>query len=285
VPASSTYLADSSITYAIAVTNNGPKNVVNAPVTINLSPNLQGVTWSCTGAPATSCTPSGGGNINITDAITLPPNGASVTYTVNASVISYPIGNLDSQATVSVPAGMNDPIPDNNTAVDSDTRGEIGTTPDGIVYRLPAGDSLVLGINLKVDGATDSWDLVYYEYPGLSGILLDWMQVEISQDGTTWYQIFYWGDNNGNGAADTNSNVDFNKFAPLSPPEPDQREIASSYLYQDAATGRRTGIAIDVDSLANAKILPTGTYKFIRFYAPPDNNDGHNEIDALQILN
>jgi hypothetical protein len=87
-------------------------------------------------------------------------------------------------------------------------------------------------------------------------------------------------DNNGNGAADTNSNVDFNILPPLSPPEPDQREIASSYLYQDPTTGTQTGIAIDVDG-----IVPNGTYKFIRFYAPPDNKDHHNEIDALQILN
>lgn len=248
--------------------------MVGAPVTIKLSPNLQNVSWSCSAAPAASCTPNGSGSINISDAVTLP-NGVSVTYTVNAAVIAEPSGTLDSTATVSVPAGMNDPDLGNNTATDSDMPGEIGIAPDANVHYLRSGDSLVLGINLQVDGSSDGWDLVYYELPYGSGVLLDWMEIEISKDGSKWYRIFYWGDN----VADTQSNVDFTKLPPpsippYSPDEADEREIPGSSLYSS------TGIAIDVDPL-----VPTGTYNFIRFYAPPGDADGHTEIDAIQILN
>jgi hypothetical protein len=204
------------------------------------------------------------------------PNGESITYTINAIVVAEPSGTLDSTVTVDVPAGMNDPIPGNNTATDSDLPGEIGTAPDGNVHRLASGSSLVLGINLKVDGSSDGWDLVYYELPYGTGVLLDWMEIEISKDGSQWYRIFYWGDN----VADTNSIVDFTTLPPPSippyppPNEPDQREVLGSNLYAS------TGIAIDVDP-----VVPTGTYKFIRFYAPLGDTDGHTEIDALEILN
>ena len=147
---------------------------------------------------------------------------------------------------------------------------EIGTTPDGEVYILPAGGALTLSINLIANG-DGGYDLVHYERPAPSGdgIYLDWIIVEIS-DGTTWYTIFNWGDN----IADTNSNMDFNILPdPRTPPETDQRGIPAAALYNG------TGIAIDVDA-----IVPPGTYSSIRFWAPAGDSDGQTEIDALQVL-
>jgi len=146
---------------------------------------------------------------------------------------------------------------------------EIGTTPDGVVYFLPSGSTLTLGINLVANGDSN-FDLVYYERPApLGGIFLDWVIVEIG-DGTNWYTVFYWGNN----IADTNSNMNFNILSnPQTPPEPDQRTILPGELYNS------TGIAIDVDA-----IVPPGNYSYIRFTAPPGDADNQMEIDAIEVL-
>ena len=126
-----------------------------------------------------------------------------------------------------------------------------------------------MNLNLTADGDT-AYDLVYYERAAGSGIYLDWVTIEIG-DGNNWYTIFNWGDD----LADTNTNVDFNILPnPVVPPEPDEREIPSANLWNNS-----TGVAIDIDS-----IVPPGTYLYIRFYAPPDNNDNQAEIDAIEIL-
>ena len=148
------------------------------------------------------------------------------------------------------------------------TPGTIGTTPDGVVYNLPSGSALTLGINLVVNGHS-GWDLAYYELPAGNGVLLDWIIIQIS-DGTNWYTVFNWSDNN----ADTNTNVDFNILSnPQTPQERDQRNIPSAELYNS------TGIAIDLDS-----VVPPGTYPYIRFIAPPGDIDGQAEIDAIEVL-
>lgn len=114
------------------------------------------------------------------------------------------------------------------------------------------------------------YDLVYYERPSSrGGIYLDWVIVEIG-DGNNWSTIFYWENN----VPDTNSNMDFNILSnPQTPPEPDQRAILASELYNS------TGIAIDIDA-----IVPPGTYSYIRFTAPPGDVDNQMEIDAIEVL-
>ena len=168
------------------------------------------------------------------------------------------------ETSTATPTPTNTPIP-----IPTDpTPGSIGTVPDGIIYNLPSGGTLTLGINLVVNGHP-GWDLVYYERPAGSGVFLDWVIVEIS-DGTTWYTIFNWGNN----VADTNTNMDFNILSNSQvPEEPDQRDIPTAELYNS------TGIAIDLDS-----IVPPGTYPYIRFIAPPGDIDNHMEIDAIQVL-
>jgi hypothetical protein len=206
--------------------------------------------------------------------------GSSVTYTVNATTVAAPTGDLTNTASVSLPVGYTDSAPGNNSATDTDTLvvtdptpGELGSTPDGNIYNLVAGGTLTQSINIVVNGHA-SWDLVYYERPVGGGILLDWMVIEIS-DGQNWYQVFNWGNN----VADTNSNMDFNILpfpttAPFPPPEEaDQRDIPSASLYN------LRGIAINLDG-----VVPPGTYSFIRFYAPPGDVDGQTEIDAIQVL-
>jgi hypothetical protein len=150
--------------------------------------------------------------------------------------------------------------------------GQIGTTPDGTIYDLYAPGSLTLGIDLLADGDAD-FDLVYYERSGGSGILLDWVIIEIG-DGNAWYTIFNWGDN----IDDLNTNVySYIAANPQTPSEPDQRDIPSSALYNSS-----TGIAINVDIPG----VPPGTYSFIRFRLPvmAGDVDGKMEIDAIEII-
>jgi hypothetical protein len=187
----------------------------------------------------------------------------TTTFTVSTTPTMTSTATETATATAT-PTSTHSPTP---IATDP-TPADIGTTPDGIPYNLPAGGTLTLGINLVANGDSN-FDLVYYEYPAGSGILLDWVIIEIS-DGNNWYTIFNWGDN----IADTNSNMNFNILSnPQVPPEPDERDIPSGELYNS------TGIAIDVDS-----IVPAGTYSYIRFTAPTGDVDNNMEIDAIEVL-
>ncbi len=269
-------------TYTIIVANTGPSNVSGATVTdiFSTNPNIASAAWICSGAGGGVCTSSGSGDIN--DTINLPA-GASVTYTVSATIPANPSGSLTNTATVTAPGGISDPAPGNNSATDTDILIASDPLPpsmgtrDNVFYILTSGNTLTLNTNLVANGDT-AWDLVFYEYSVAAippdffdGVLLDWIVIEIS-DGNNWYRVFYWGDN----LRDTNTNADYTLLTlpPASPdPEEDQRQIISADLYNG------TGVAIDIDS-----IVPPGTYTFIRFYAPPGDVDGQAEIDSFEIL-
>jgi uncharacterized repeat protein (TIGR01451 family) len=247
-----------TLTYTITITNNGPAAATGIPVTSNFSAYLTNI--SCTKSGGSPCSLDASGNIQ--DTVNLAV-GASVTYTVNATVMQSSNGNIVSTANVNV----TDTNPANNSTTDTVAL-VIGSTPDGTIYNVMSNSYLTLNITLTTG---PGWDVVYYERPNGTGILLDWMIVEVSQDGSSWSRVFYWGDEQ----PDTNTNVDFTKLPgyPQTPEEPDQRDISSAVLYNS------TGVAIDLDSLGLS-----GTYDYIRFYAPSGDVDGHSEVDAVQVL-
>lgn len=111
------YTPGGSVTYTIQVLNSGPSNVTGATVTDNFPAIVTSATWTCTKSGSASCTASGSGNIN--DSVNLVA-GASITYNVVASINGSATGNLVNVATVSVPAGVTDPVPGNNSASDLD---------------------------------------------------------------------------------------------------------------------------------------------------------------------
>ncbi len=106
----------SSTTYTITVSNAGPATATNATVVDTLPAQIASATWTCTGAGGGTCTASGMGSLN--QSVTLP-SGASVTFTVNATLIAgMGAGAVANLATVTTPAGVTDPFPDDNSSVD-----------------------------------------------------------------------------------------------------------------------------------------------------------------------
>jgi hypothetical protein len=130
-------------------------------------------------------------------------------------------------------------------------------------------------IPITVDGNPD-FDLIYYERerdiaPG--EIALDMVQIEVSTDTVTWYEVFNWG----NAITDTNTNIGQAGYVP---PEPNNQIIPMSNppLY-GASGGIITGIAIDVDN-PPAGSLPAGSYLYVRL----TDSGGPAEVDAIEVL-
>ncbi|MFB0534622.1 MAG: hypothetical protein ACETWR_06540, partial [Anaerolineae bacterium] len=106
-------LAGTPITYTIVVSNAGPSDAYGATVSDTVPAGVSGFTWSCTTSGGATCGGSNSGDIH--DTVNVPVGGL-VTYAVNGTVTTNePIVNT---ASVTAPAGVTDPVTDNNQAVD-----------------------------------------------------------------------------------------------------------------------------------------------------------------------
>ena len=140
-----TYIPGGSLTYTIVVSNtSGPNAVTGATVTDTFPASTTNITWICAPTGSASCTANGTGNIN--DTINLAV-GSSVTYTVDVDILSSASGDLINTATVTVPVGVTDPTPGNNSAIDTDTMNQSAdlsiTITDNTLY-YQAGDIKLL---------------------------------------------------------------------------------------------------------------------------------------------
>ncbi len=106
-----------AVTYTITAANAGPSDAPGATVTDSF-PAVLACTWTCAGAGGGTCTAAGSGNL--ADTANLPAGG-SATYTATCAIAAVAAGTLANTATVTVPAGVADPTPGNNSATDSDT--------------------------------------------------------------------------------------------------------------------------------------------------------------------
>ncbi len=102
--------------YFIAVWNDGPSDAVGIQVDDIFPPELTDCSWTCEPLGAPSCTPSGTGDI--ADVIDLD-KWEWVEYTGTCTVAASS-GTCSNTATVTPPAGLNDPDLSNNSATDSD---------------------------------------------------------------------------------------------------------------------------------------------------------------------
>ena len=116
------------------------------------------------------------------------------------------------------------------------------------------------------DHGDAGYDLIYYERPtGPGKIDMDQVIIEVSTDGSTWIQVFNWGD----GIADANSNLDIGLIGGL---ETDNRTISSGLI-------GGSGVGIDLYSIS---VL--GSYSHLRITAPSNGTGDGIDIDSIDIV-
>jgi hypothetical protein len=152
--------------------------------------------------------------------------------------------------------------------------------PDGGFASIACGDFIIVNLGASPITVNPSvphagYDLVYYEREnpvGSSEVMLDWVIVEIgSSPSGPWYPVFNWYDN----VVDTNTNVGQSIYGSG---EQDNKSIPFSVLY--GSSPYRTGIAIDVDTLAP----PPGIYTWVRIRSPLGGDNDPAEVDSIQVL-
>ena len=103
--------------YNITVSNKGPLAITGAILTDTFAQSLTSVSWITSSFGGATAPPSGTGDIKA--AVDLS-RGASVTFTVAATLSSPAAGTLVDTATVAAPEGVTDPVASNNTVTTSD---------------------------------------------------------------------------------------------------------------------------------------------------------------------
>jgi uncharacterized repeat protein (TIGR01451 family) len=158
-----TVVPGTATTYTVVVGNAGPSPANGVSVVDLLPTGVSSATWVCTPTSGASCSAaSGSGSISTT--VNLPA-GASVQFVVTASVAPGAAGSIVNTATASVPLGVHDPNPGNNTATDVDTIAGItdlsitknagverAQPTDGVTYTIVAsnaGPSAVVGAGVN----------------------------------------------------------------------------------------------------------------------------------------
>ena len=105
---------------------------------------------------------------------------------------------------------------------------------------------------------------------------MDWVQVEISADGSTWFTVFFWGD----GIPDTNTNLNINIIGGV---EGDNRAFdpANAVFYTSPAPlSISSGVTIDIDAIPG---ITMGTdYYWIQLTAPQIGGS-YGDSDGLEV--
>ncbi|MEW5956084.1 MAG: Calx-beta domain-containing protein [Chloroflexota bacterium] len=145
------------------------------------------------------------------------------------------------------------------------------------------------GPAINVDLADPDYDLVYYERmsDGAAGeVAFDQVIIEVSENGTDWYEVFNWGD----GILDTNTNIGqapppgpYGGGSPPAPPPGNEGNnvlipMTTPPLYQSAAGGPITGVAIDIDAPLLAAGAPVGSYRYVQI-----TGFAETEVDSIEV--
>jgi uncharacterized repeat protein (TIGR01451 family) len=119
--------ANGTITYRIVAINNGPDAANGARIVDNLPSVLTGASWTCAGSAGATCAAgSGTGNINTT--VATFPNGGFVTIDVTATAPAS--GTFQNSATITPPAGVQDPNTTDNVGGPVITQVIVAARPD-----------------------------------------------------------------------------------------------------------------------------------------------------------
>ena len=153
---------NSSTTYTIRVTNNGPDAVTGATLVDSVGTGLNDPAVICSSALGNQCVTSPLIATLTSTGISLPALTPGQFYeiklTATVVTVSGPVTNT---ATVTLPTGTTDPTPSNNTTTDTDT---VATTPALYHVYLPFANSPTLE-------STSTWDVVvgYEDLPLVTG--------------------------------------------------------------------------------------------------------------------
>jgi hypothetical protein len=145
---------------------------------------------------------------------------------------------------------------------------------DGQILDVEAGRCVDVALPTPIAGdGNPSPDFVFYErlVPDESTIYLDWVELQLSQDGMVWATAFEWGDND---PANT-ANASIAAYGQDEDGEADNEHIPSHDLYGDPVS---SGILIDIDVLGLV-----GAFGHLRIISPADGGDPA-QIDAIEIL-
>ena len=117
-------VANQPVTYFIDVANLGAVEVSGATLTDTLPATLDAGTasWTCSGSGGVVC-PNVSGSGNISETIDLPVGGM-LNYELTATVLATEGNNVTNTASVTLPAGLTDINPADNSASDSDPVGQ-----------------------------------------------------------------------------------------------------------------------------------------------------------------
>jgi hypothetical protein len=146
---------------------------------------------------------------------------------------------------------------------------DAGGPKDDNIISLDPGESVTLDFGAGygiMDGPGP--DMVFYENPFGIGIRLDFVTIDVSEDGTNWYTVFNW-----DGIAGGVSGTNIDAHAIDGSGEEENEDIDSSELYNG------TGITIDIG------IWTPGGYSFRYVRLSDAGGTERSEIDAVERLN
>lgn len=114
------------VTYTVVVSNNGASDVSNATLTDTLPGAARFIVaaggWSCTASVGSSCTATASTSNSVRTGVMTLLSGGTATFTLTGGVpATAPLGASNNTVTVTVPLGMLDTNPGDNTVTDTDT--------------------------------------------------------------------------------------------------------------------------------------------------------------------
>jgi hypothetical protein len=199
-----------------------------------------------------------------------------------------PTGSLVNAFTVYTYTDTCHPVPECSDAVGPDE-------PSGTSVDLTGSDVITIEFGVG-NGIADGsgYDMVFYEWPnpdigeGVRGIRLDFVKIQLSEDGVAWYTIFEW-DGDPPGATDT-AGTTVDSYANDADGEVDDEPIPWYDLYPvPLSSPHNSGIAIDIGRAAQAiqppqGPLPPGPFRWVRVSVPPGGGQAA-QVDAIVRLN
>jgi len=153
--------------------------------------------------------------------------------------------------------------------------------PDGGAAEIYPGGVITLDMGIG-NGITDGRgdDFVFYEWwnPSAEGVFMDYVVIELSEDGNNWCRIFNWGDGYNYPMDDFTNIVAFSNDGNG---EMNNEIIPSAYLYGVSLNSLNpSGILIDIGFLSRP---PGVAYRYVRISCPYEGGDPV-QVDAVEGL-